>query len=918
MQRCSRFLLRRATLLIFTLVIFTVVLGATYPVSAVKSDLWSLQPVLLPESPSVKDQHWGCNPIDAFILSALEAKGLKPAPEADRRTLIRRVTFDLTGLPPTPDEITAFIADKSPGAYEKVVDRLLASPHYGERWGRHWLDVARFGESHGYEYDRLREHAWRYRDYVVQSLNADKPYDQFLREQIAGDVLPGAGEAGVVATGFLVAGPMDEAGKAAAGLQVRLRAREEEMEDIVGLVGQTCLGMTVNCARCHDHKFDPIPTRDYYRFKSALAGVNPGNRSILSPQLQKVNAEHVARLRKEQVVLQRQIEAIQEPILARLSQARQAGKAATLTALSVPRPVLSWTFEGDSSGTLIGGARIENGRLILPKRGASFQTPPLTREIREKTLEAWVRLANVDQQGGSALTLETEKGAQFDAIVFGERQRGKWMAGSEFFHRTKDVEAPIEIISEKATRSEWVQMMIVYHADNRIEMYRNGNPYASAYTPVGTEGTLRTYPAGESHLLFGQRHTGSPDTLVGEIEEARLYDRALSAAEVKQAFECAPFNVPAEALEKALTPTERRTRDELRTKLNDLTKEIMRFEAPQLTYATNATQPEPTHILLRGNVQSPGELVTPGGLSALNTTPLVYSNYGDFGLTADAPEAQRRIRLAAWITDPRNPLTARVLVNRVWQYHFGRGIVGTPNDFGYNGEAPTHPKLLDWLATALMGPGEWRIKRLHRVILLSSTYRQAATYEPRSARIDAEDRLLWRYSPRRLEAEAVRDAMLSVSGELNATIGGPSFRPFTVQNYGSDFYQLVDRTEPEYNRRTLYRMVVQSARSPLLETLDCPDPSTKTPRRTVTTTPTQALALMNDTFILRQSRALAMRVQKEVGNVPDAQITRAYALAFARPPTATERTQGISYLKQHALDSFCWALFNASEFLYVK
>ncbi|MCX6367589.1 MAG: DUF1553 domain-containing protein [Armatimonadetes bacterium] len=846
-----------------------------------ESGLWSLQPVRLPQTPTVQNTSWVRNPIDAFVLAKLEAKGWKPAPEADKRTLIRRVTFDLTGLPPTPQEIAAFLADKTPHAYEKLVDRLLASPHYGERWARHWLDLARFGESHGFEYDHLREHAWRYRDWVVEALNRDLPYDQFVREQLAGDVLP---DASPIATGFLVAGPQDEAGKGAPGLQVRLRAREEELEDMIGLVGQTFLGLTTNCARCHDHKFDPIPAKDYYRLKAALAGVQPGNRSVLTQKQAEQRAEQVAVLRRKQAECQSKLRQIEEPTRTRLlAQARPVAPS--------PTPLLRFSFDE------------QGGQLALDGKTSRFQSEPLAMEIREKTLEAWVRLADLEQQGGSALTIETEGGAQFDGIVFGERQRGKWIAGSEFYHRTKDLNAPQE------TETGLVQVVIVYRADGHIQLFRNGKPYADAYQP---EKAARTYPAGKTHLLVGPRHTGSTNFLKGELEEVRVYDRALTDAEVGESYQNAPFNISPETLTAALTQSERRQREVLQAESTRLAGELKTLEAPVQAYAAISQQPSPTYILPRGDVTAQGELVTPGGLSALTACN------SDFGLAADAPEAERRLALARWLTDSRNPLTARVMVNRVWQGHFGRGIVSTASDFGNNGESPSHPELLDWLATAFSGPGEWSLKKLHRAILLSSTYRQSGQLDPQAAKTDADNQLLWRFAPRRLEAEAVRDSMLAISGKLNPALGGPSFRPFTVSNYGSDFYQLIDKDTPEFNRRALYRMGVQSARNPLLETLDCPDPSTKTPKRTVTTTPIQALALMNDSFVLRQSRAFAAKVIKEAGSLPDPQVTLVYTLAFGRPPTPTERRRALAHLKAHPLDSLCWALFNSSEFLYAK
>jgi hypothetical protein len=330
-----------------------------------------------------------------------------------------------------------------------------------------------------------------------------------------------------------------------------------------------------------------------------------------------------------------------------------------------------------------------------------------------------------------------------------------------------------------------------------------------------------------------------------------------------------------------------------------------------LVYAANASRPEPTHVLSRGNVEKKGERVSAGALSAVKVPA------PDFGLALDAAEGVRRLKLAEWIADPRNPLTARVYVNRLWHYHFGRGLVGTPNDFGYNGDRPSHPELLDWLATEFLANGG-STKKLHKQIMLSGTYRQASTFNPQAAAKDGENRLQWRFPPRRLEGEAVRDAMLWVSGQLNEQVGGPSFRPFTVYVNNSHFYTLTDPLGREYNRRTVYRMQVDSAKSPLLDALDCPDPSVKAPRRSVTTTPLQALGLMNNSFVLRQVQKFAERVGMEAGKDVVAQVTLAYQLAFGRSPTGTELGRAAAMVREHDLASLCWVLLNASEFLYLK
>jgi hypothetical protein len=867
-------------------------------------DWWSLQPVRRPTAPAVTDATWGRNPIDAFVLAGLEARGLAPALAADRATLVRRATLDLTGLPPTAAEIDAFVNDPAPDAWEKVIERLLASPHYGERWGRHWLDVVRFGESQGFERDKPRDHAWRYRDYVIAALNADKPYDRFVREQIAGDVLAPVTAEGIVATGFLVCGPWDEVGATQQSAVMRRRVREEELEDTIAAVGQTFLGLTLNCARCHNHKFDPIPQRDYYRVKAALEGVRPGDRLLLTPEQARQRETRLARV----AGLEKDIGAVE-----------QAARAALLSrhnrpAEGVPQPMARWTFEADArddlgglDGTLHGGAAVVNGRLRLAGEGAYLATAPLPRALREKTLETWVALATLDQQGGGVISLETRDGRTFDAVVFGEREAGKWVAGSESFNRTHDLAAA----PETAKPGELVHLAVVYGADGSITVYRNGRRYGDAYVPTGAKAGLRTYPAEESRVLIGLRHTGAGNGFLnGEVAEARLYDRALSPAEVAASFRAGAVEVPLAEVLQALTSEQRQQRERL---LAEVARERAALAAlpPALAYAANPVKPEPTFVLRRGDVDKPEEPVTAGALSAVK--PLK----ADFGLPADAPEGERRRRLADWIASPDNPLTARVLVNRLWQYHFGRGLVASPSDFGFSGERPSHPELLDWLADDLVRSG-WSVKHLHRLIMRSATYRQSGRPNPEAAAVDADDRLLWRFAPRRLEAEAVRDALLSVGGQLNPRMGGPSYRPFTVTVFNSTFYDLLDEATPETQRRTVYRMNVNSAKSPLLEGLDCPDPSVKAPRRAVTTTPLQALGLMNNAFVLRQARHFAARVAREAGDDPAARVVLAYRLAFGRPPSAAEKERAVAHVRDHGLDGLCWVLVNASEFLYLR
>jgi hypothetical protein len=869
-------------------------------------DWWSLQPIQETPLPETALDPWARGPVDAWVLERLGASGLGPSSPADPRTLIRRLFFDLIGLPPSPEQVEAFMADPSEAAYERVVDDLLASPHYGERWGRHWLDIVRYTESEGFEYDHPRDRAWHYRDYVIKSFNDDKPYNRFMEEQLAGDVLEPVTSDGIIATSMLVCGAWDRAGNAQANATQRAITREEEMEDMISVVGQTFLGLTLNCARCHAHKFDPVPQEDYFRIKAVFDGVKHGERPISSPA-EIAAREQRAAARAEAIAAERATIAALEREGARRFSDRSQDRIATPPG---PEPLIRWKFQDGGAaagGKLHGGAEVVGGRLRLQRAAqSSFESDPIPETIREKTLEAWVVLSDLDQAGGAAISIESTPDRDFDAIVFGERQPRKWIAGSGGFARTHDLEAP----QESASAGQAVHMAAVYRADNSITLYRNGERYAAPYVPAAA---LRTFEKGAATVLLGLRHTGASNGFLdGEILQAGLHARALDDAEVAAAFRAGGFAIPKEEILACLDDAERISHARATARIDELEKETEAFAAAtEVSYVGVRIEPAPTALLLRGSVTSPGAIMTPAGLSAITAID------ADLGLIPEAPEAERRRRFAAWISAPANPLPARVIANRVWQYHFGRGLVATPSDFGLNGGRPSHPELLDWLASELLRSG-WRLKALHRAILLSSTYRQASNHDEKAAAIDADTILLWRYPPRRLEAEAVRDAMLAVSGELNPAMGGPSFRPFTTTNFNATFYHPVDRDDPEFNRRTVYRMNVNSGKEPLLDAFDCPSPAVKTPTRGETITPLQALSLMNNSFVQRQADRLAERsLEAAGGDLTDA-VDRAYERALGRRATDTERHQAVTAAQARGLGSVCWALLNSSEFLYVQ
>ena len=500
-------------------------------------DWWSLQPLQNPEPPSGTNAGWTKIAIDAFVDAKRTAAGLEPSPEADRRTLIRRLSFDLLGLPPTPQQLDLFLSDNSANAYETLVDRMLESPHYGERWARHWLDIVRFGESNGFEYDQPRDNAWHYRNWVINALNDDMPYDEFVRLQLAGDLIRPNDLNAVAAAGFLVAGPHNTT--LPANDKMRMSMAQDEMEDLVGIVGQTFLGLTINCSRCHDHKFDPISQKEYYQFAATLSGVTHGERNVAVP-LTKTQQQRLADIEKRSAAIQRELTAIELPARESILLERKNSSAAMP---EPPQPLAIWEFDedfndrmGDLHGDAIGGAKIEDGCLVLDGTDAFVATKPLGVDLTEKTLEAWVQLTNDDQRGGGVISVQALGGGAFDAIVFGEREPKKWMAGSNSFVRTQPFNGP----EDTEATQRFVHMAIVYQKDGTIIGYRDGQTYGNAYRP----GELQFYAAGQSQVVFGMRHSpaGGNRMLAGRIQRAQLYARALASDEVAASAGVANLN----------------------------------------------------------------------------------------------------------------------------------------------------------------------------------------------------------------------------------------------------------------------------------------------------------------------------------------------------------------------------------------
>ncbi len=677
---------------------------------------WSFQPVKDPTPPAVTNRRSVKTPVDQFILARLSEKGLAPAPSADKRTLIRRATFDLTGLPPTPGEVRNFLADQSPEAFEKVVDRLLASPHYGERWGRHWLDVARYADTSGCNSDYPIPDAYKYRNYVIESFNRDKPYDQFLREQVAGDLLPATPEKErferIIATGYLAIARRFGSGASEFHLTI---------EDTIDNLGKAVLGLSVSCARCHDHKFDPVTTRDYY----ALYGI------------------------------------------------------------------------------------FNSTRYAFP--------------------------------------------------------------GTELYKHPKDL---VPLASPSEAEEYYQAANEVAELDQRIEqLLEKKRAFERMEKPAAKAEDGKAAPQGEHK----------------DKDKAPEYS---SVVEVKAALEDA------------------RNRQKL------LENKSYRFDK---AFAVWEGKPANARIQKKGDPKMPGDEVPRGFLEILGgqTLPAACTISG-------------RLQLAQWLTDPQNPLTARVMVNRIWQHHFGKGIVPTPNDFGARGKPPTHPELLDYLAARFV-QAHWSVKAMHKLIMLSSAYQMSSQDDPRNAAIDANNDWLWRFNRRRLDAEEVRDAMLAISGDLDPTMGGP--HPFPPEHEWKYTQHKAFIALYPSNRRTVYLMQQRIRKHPFLEVFDGADPNATTAERPITTTPIQALFMMNDAFAHEQADKFAVRIGLAVREDRD-RIDYACRLAFGRPATSDEIQLGEEYLRdcaaalketelpadqqgRAALASYARVLFSSNEFIYV-
>jgi hypothetical protein len=861
---------------------------------------WSLRKLAKPDVRKLgaADEAWMRNDIDRFVLARLKEKGFKPSPETDKRTLIRRVTFDLIGLPPTPEEIEAFLADNSDKAYDRVVDQLLASPRYGERWARHWMDLVHYADTHGHDEDAIRENAWPYRDYLIESFNADKPYARFAQEQIAGDVLFPDDPKGIVAVGMLAAGPWDESSQMGIkdGTTDKIIAQYLERDDMIATVMNTFVSMTVHCARCHHHKFDPIPTEDYYSLQAVFAGVD---------RIDRPYDHDVATSKKRQAVMRRKGEL----------ESGTVSREMLLGADSVNR-VAAWEKALDDRG---GDWRVVRPDTIKSTGGATatkLDDGSILFGGKRPDKDVYTITTRVTQHRITAVRVEV---LSDDSLLHkgpGRQDNGN-LHLSEFRLLVDGKAVALHKPVADFNQNGWT----IAHA-----LDRNPKSAWGIYPQVG-----RSHEA--IFRLTKPIDASSGETLTFVIEQLHGGGHLIGRPRLSVTGSGHPklgVSIPAAISDILRIDANQRTDDQkaklsfhvLKTEndgaITSLPKLAMVYSiATDFKKKGNfapARKPRPVHVLRRGNVLMPIKPASPGALSC------VEGIQSQFAIKDDNNEGQRRAALARWVSEHDNVLTWRSIVNRVWHYHFGRGIVATPSDFGRNGSPPTHPLLLDWLAVTFRDGGG-SFKKLHRLIMTSATYRQSSQHNAEFAKTDRDNRYLWRMNRRRLDAESTRDAVLAMSGRMILKMGGPSDRQFStgkgVHVTPTVNYDKFNIEGESARRRSVYRFIFRTVPDPLMEALDCPDASQFTPKRTASVTSLQALAMLNNRFIVRYCEHIANRIEQERRD-RDAQIRRLFMLAYGRPPTKDESKSVAAYAAKHGLANACRVIVNTNEFMFVN
>lgn len=809
-------------------------------------DWWAFRPL---SRPSIGP---GGNAIDTFVLRELAKAGLKPATTTDRRVLIRRLSFDVLGLPPTPEDIETFVLDDRPDAYERLVDRYLASPQYGVRWARPWLDLARYGESNGFEFDEFRPTAWPYRDWVVNALNRDMPYDEFARKQIAGDVLHPDDAASIEATGFLVAGAYDTVGQGQLSIAMRKAVRQDELEDIVSTVGQTFLGLTVHCARCHDHKFDAITTKDYYSLSGYLKSSRHQHAFLDAPE--RIGGKAT------------ELEAIKTEIAAKLGPSNVEPKTVKDDGSIVFEDFNKLTYEGwfvtgeafGSGPSRQGDFHIVDGTKIEPIPPGQAHTGRTSNRL-QGTLRS--RLFTIDHP--FIHYLADGSGGRINLVIDGfEKIRSPIYGGL------------VLDVNTSRSAAKWETM--------DVSMWRGHR----AYIELADGGTV-DYTGGVTRYMPGNGYLA--------VDEIRFSDRSTPPA-------------ISETSGSKLLPRQAPSVGPL---LAQYAKIESKIPTPTIGLAITDGSAEDDRVHIRGSSRTLGEPAPRRFVEVLGGTK---------GSTPASGSG--RLDLARRVVDPTNPLTSRVLVNRLWKHHFGEGLVRSTDDFGAMGQTPSNPDLLDRLAADFI-KGGWSIKRMHRLMVLSHAYQMSSAAEPEADRVDPTNRLVHRMNVRRLEAEAIRDAMLAVSGRLDLTLFGPS-----VPTHLTPFME--GRGRPSQSgpldgngRRSLYLNVRRNFLSPFLLAFDFPTPASCMGRRNVSNVPAQALTLLNDPFVLERSKLWASRTIASKAT-RDERLDSLYRTAFGRAPTDRERQDASTFLgaespgqEVQAWTDLCHVLMNTKEFIFI-
>ena len=827
------------------------------PIPKTASDYWAYRPLKRPQVPSVQASAWISNPIDAFILAKLEANNLTPATPASKLTLIRRIYYDLTGLPPSPEAVEAFLNNTAPDAYEKRIDKLLKSPRYGEKWGRHWLDLVRYAETNGYEGDSDKPYVWRYRDYVINAFNKDKPYNQFIKEQLAGDELDTVTTETIIATGYHKLGVWDT------GPADRKLARYDYLDDIVSTTGQVMLGMTVGCARCHDHKIDPILTRDYYSLLAFFHDITPNNHGPLTdigtPEQQAVRHKLLAEKRFAEQEAQDNLFQIQEAVKIELAK-------------NLPEAILP-----DMPTSLICGLTYRSYRGTFEQFPNDFDA--LEPAAEGRLFSNLFSLAPASRKKDIGLVFEGALQVPEDATyTFHINLQGACrliLNGYQVAELigTRDVEIAL-------TRGDVPIRLEYFNKDldkPQLEVSWSGAGFEKQ--PLSTNATVNFNELLKTHAELIETNE-SLKALVDQQKELK-----------KQRDQRRRQRVPYE--HQALAVSER--------------------------------EQTPTHILRRGNPHLVGREIKPAFPAVLNPPAVQMPPVPE-----NAKSSGKRRVFAEWVTSAENPMTARVMVNRIWQHHFGRGIVRSTNDFGQLGTPPTHPELLDWLASEFIA-SNWRLKAMHKLIMTSNAYRMSAQSDPRGVQQDANNDLFWRFDMRRLTAEEIRDTVLYITGKLNIKMGGPSVfpeLPKEVLATSSRPRSVWGESPPEEaNRRSVYVKVKRSLLVPILNQYDQADTDSSCPARFSTTVPTQSLTMLNGKFINDQAVAFANRMRWEGGVTVEDRVRFGLRLVLCREPEPAEIQQALTFmqeLQQHeglsaevALDRFALLALNLNELIFL-